>query len=152
MAAVSFDSAAFLLRYPEFSTVPVPLLEQYFIEAGVYCNNTDTSPVTNEPLRSILLNMLTAHLAKLYSGANGQGAAGMVGRINSATEGSVSVSAEMGPATGSNAWFLQTQYGAAYWQATSAFRTARYRPGFSRPPIYMNGPAWGLRGRLPWQP
>lgn len=152
MPAVVFDSAAFLQRYPEFSTVPVPLLEDYFVEAGVYLNNTDTSPVCRLPLRAILLNMLVAHIAKLYSGANGQGGAGMVGRISGATEGSVSAQAEMGPATGSNAWYLQTQYGAAYWQATAAFRTARYVPGQSYPPQYNFGPSWGLRGRLPWQP
>lgn len=50
---------------------------------------------------------------------------GIVGRVNQATEGSVSVSAEM-IATANSQWYLQTTYGASYWTATARFRTAIY--------------------------
>lgn len=147
MSVVVFDLPAFRLRYPEFNAVPDALLGAYFIEAGVYCNNTECSPVANTALRSILLNMLVAHLAMLYDGANGDGSSGLVGRVNTATEGSVTVGAEMGPATNSAAWYLQTQYGASYWQATAAWRTMRYVPGRSVRPVYTGN----LPGRYPWR-
>lgn len=127
MAIVAFDSAAFLLRYPEFSTVSVPTLQSYFSEAGIYLNNTDTSPVTDVTMRALLLNMLVAHLSALYSGVNGQSPSGLVGRINSASEGSVSVAADMGSITNAQAFYIQTKYGAAYWAATRSYRTFRYR-------------------------
>jgi hypothetical protein len=133
MAVVAFDIVAFRARYPEFASVPDATLVAYFSEAGLYLNNTDTSLVTDTGIRSTLLNMLTAHIAALNSGVNGQAPSDIVGRVSQASEGSVSVSADMGVVTGSAAWFLQTKYGAAYWQASAAFRTFRYVTGSSGP-------------------
>lgn len=128
MAIVTFDAAAFVVRYPEFSTVSAGLLGAYFSEATMYLSNTDASRVSDPVQRAVLLNMLTAHIAALNgSGVNGAGASGMVGRINSASEGSVSASAEFATATnGTQAWFYQTQYGTAYWAASARFRTMQY--------------------------
>jgi hypothetical protein len=131
MAVVAFDLAGFRARYPEFVTLTDPLLGAYFAESTIYLDNTDSSIVTDLVRRSLLLNMLTAHVAALNSGVNGQPPAGIVGRVNTASEGSVSVSAEMGPPSGSSAWFLQTKYGAAFWQASANFRTFRYLAGAS---------------------
>lgn len=128
MGIVAFDAAKFKVRYPEFATVVDPLLDEYFIEATIYLNNTDASPITDVAIRAVLLNMLVAHIAMLYSGANGKGASGLVGQITSASEGSVSVSVANAAATGTSAWFQQTKYGSAYWQATASFRTFRYIP------------------------
>ncbi|KWU25595.1 hypothetical protein AS149_29810 [Burkholderia cenocepacia] len=50
----------------------------------------------------------------------------MVGRILSATEGSVSVSTEMNVPAGSAQWFNQTPCGAAFRAATTAYRMMRY--------------------------
>ena len=133
MAIVAFDLVGFRARYPEFSTVVDPTLTAYFSEATLYLNNTDTSIVTDVAIRSTLLNMLTAHIAALNSGVNGQAPSGIVGRVSQASEGSVSVSFDMGPQSGTSAWFLQTRYGANYWQATSAYRTFRYVSGMSLP-------------------
>jgi hypothetical protein len=133
VAVVVFDIAAFRARYPEFSTVLDATLTAYFSEAGLYLSNTDSSVVKDVIIRAILLNMLTAHIAALNSGVNGQAPSGIVGRISQASEGSVSVSADMGPPSGSAAWFLQTEYGASFWQASASFRTFRYIPGSSRP-------------------
>lgn len=128
MPSVVFDPAAFKLRYPEFSTVADATLGMYFSEATLYLDNTDTSRITDLGQRAVLLNMLTAHVAALNgAGANGNGAPGMVGRINSATEGSVTASAEYAmPANGTQAWYQQTQYGASYWAATGRYRTMQY--------------------------
>lgn len=133
MASVAFDPTAFKARYPEFTAVGNPLLEAYFTEATIYLNNGDDSKVTNLAIRAILLNMLVAHIAMMNAGANGVAPSDLVGRISQASEGSVSVATDMGPPSGSAAWFMQTKYGAAYWQASMPFRTFSYVPGASRP-------------------
>lgn len=135
MAVVVFDIDAFRARYPEFSSVSDDLLKAYFAEATVYLNNTDLSPVTDVNQRAVFLNMLVAHLAAINNGVGGQAATGLVGRVTSASEGSVSVSVDAGPSSASSWWYMQTPYGAAYWQATAAYRTIRYLPGAS-PSMY----------------
>lgn len=127
MTAVVFDPAAFKARYPEFAAVGDPLLQACFGEAGLYLSNADNSPVQNLTCRAVLLNMLTAHIAALGGALSSDGQPRPVGRISSATEGSVSASMEY-LAPGSSAWFAQTQYGAAFWQATSSLRGFRYIP------------------------
>jgi hypothetical protein len=125
MTAVVFDPAAFKARYPEFAAVGDPLLQACFGEAGLYLSNTDNSPVQNVTRRGVLLNMLTAHIAALGGALSSDGQPRPVGRVSSATEGSVSASMEY-LAPGSSAWFAQTQYGAAFWQATTSLRGFRY--------------------------
>lgn len=132
MSVVAFDLAGFRVRYPSFATASDALLGAFFTEAGLYLDNTDASRVTDVTARSLYLNMLVAHLAVLNFGENGNPPPGLVGRVNQASEGSVSVSAEMGPPSGTSAWFMQTRYGASYWQATAAYRTFQYQPGQSR--------------------
>jgi len=127
MTAVVFDPAAFKARYPEFAAVGDPLLSACFGEAGLYLSNTDNSPVQNLTRRAVLLNMLTAHIATLGGALSSDGQPRPVGRVSSATEGSVSASMEY-LAPGSSAWFAQTQYGAAFWQATTSLRGFRYIP------------------------
>lgn len=130
MGIVAFDPVRFKARYPEFSTVSDLVLEDYFVEATLYLNNTDTSRVQDVAQRALLLNMIVAHVAALNSGVNGAAASSLVGRMSSATEGSVSVSTEFAaPANGTEAWFYQTKYGVAYWAATARYRTAVYIPG-----------------------
>ncbi len=54
---------------------------------------------------------------------------GVVGRISDASEGDVSVSAEWAaPPSVSAAYFLQTKYGAQFWQMTARYRTALFVP------------------------
>lgn len=125
MTAVVFDPAAFKARYPEFAAVGGPLLSACFDEAGLYLSNADNSPVQNLTRRAVLLNMLTAHIAALGGALSSDGQPRPVGRVSSATEGSVSASMEY-LAPGSSAWFAQTQYGAAFWQATTSLRGFRY--------------------------
>ncbi len=126
MAIVSFDLAAFRARYPEFAASADALVQACWSEGTIYLDNTDASVVTDVVRRAMFLNMLAAHILKLAAST-------LVGRISQATEGSVTVSAEMGPASGTSAWYMQTQYGASYWQATAPYRTFQYAPGRSYP-------------------
>ena len=129
MPAVVFDPATFKARYPEFAAVANPTLAACFDEAGLYLSNTDNSPVQNLTRRATLLNMLTAHVAYIGGLLSADGMPRPVGRVSQASEGSVSAAFEGVPPTpGSGAWFQQSQYGAAFWQATSSLRGMRYIP------------------------
>lgn len=130
---VVFDPAAFKARYPEFVNVSDTLLQAYFDEATIYLANTEDSRVQDVAQRGVLLNMLVAHIAQLNAGSTTQPASPLVGRVNTATEGSVSVGADMGVVPFTAAWFLQTKYGASFWQATARYRTMQYVSGRSYP-------------------
>lgn len=142
MAAVVFDYDQWAARYPEFGGdschpryVSRALAQAYFNEATLYLDNTDCSPVTDDRpggQRALLLNMIVAHIAALNAPIGGKASSPLVGRINSATEGSVSVQAQMDVPAGSAQWYAQTKYGIAYWTATAQFRTFRYAPGSPR--------------------
>lgn len=132
MAVVIFDPVAFKARYPEFSAVADPTLQAYFNEATLYLSNRDCSPVQNVTRRALMLNMLTAHVGQLAGALSADGSPPPVGRVSQAAEGSVSAGLEYN-APGTAAWFSQTPYGAAFWQATSSLRSARYR---ARPTCY----------------
>lgn len=132
-----WSQSAFLETYPNFRAVPATTLQAQFNIATIYLRNDGTSPIRSVATQTTLLYMLTAHLLQLTFGPNGEGAIaggaapGLVGRISSASEGSVSVSTDY-PENPNAAWFTQTPYGAAFWQATANFRRAYYRPGPTR--------------------
>ena len=144
---VTFDPIAFATRYPEFGNVGDALLQAYFDEVTLaYLDNTEASRVQQVEQRSVLLNMLVAHVAALNAGVNGQAPSPLVGRVNTASEGSVSVGTDMGAVPFTAAWFLQTKYGASFWQATAQFRTMQYVPGASGCRTYPQpGPGWGYQ-------
>jgi hypothetical protein len=144
----TFTYADFIAAYPAFASAPPQAtLEAYFALAGeVWLRNDGSGPVRTTTLQTQLLYMLTAHLAQLFSGPDGNDPSGLVGRISSATEGSVTVATEY-EGTMNSAFFTQTPYGAAFWSATSAFRSfPAYLPGPTR---FGNGiaPGFGRRGR-----
>lgn len=134
-APVAFSFPGWSARYPELlATVSEPLAVALFDEAGaLYLDNTLSSPIAAGQ-RSALLGMVVAHLAVLASRD-----ATIVGRLSDASEGSISTAFEMGPASNSSAFWMQTRYGAMFWQATASLRTARYVPGLA-----------GRRGMWPW--
>jgi hypothetical protein len=105
----------------------------YFAEACLYHRN-DGGGVVNDPVTQLtLLNMVTAHIAKRYAtDANGNAPSDLVGRIASATQGSVSVSTQDSDTQPSAQFWKQTKYGADYWQMTRRFRTMRYIRGEPR--------------------
>lgn len=148
---VSFRYNEWAAAFPAFKNVPEPTAAGYFLRASFLCGNQVTNPVNCVPgMLEMCLWLLTAHIATLNSprdangqaaGSNGLAPSPLVGRIDQATEGSVSVHADMGDANAgspSQAWYMQTTYGAEYWAATAGVRTARYvaRPTIVPGPIY----------------
>lgn len=130
MAVVTFDIDKFRDMYPEFSDVTDTQLGFIFDEATDYLDNTDYSLVIDGVKRERLLYLLMAHICYLRYGDNkGRGGTGLVGRISSATEGSVSVGTELGAMAIGTAWYTQSPYGLAYWQATKVYRMANYYSG-----------------------
>lgn len=125
MTVVVFDPAAFKARYPEFAAVSNATLGAYFTEATLYLSNADNSPVQNITRRAIYLNMLTAHVGYIGGALSADGMPRPVGRVSQAGEGSVSAAFES-LTPGTAAWFQQSQYGAAFWQATNSLRSFRY--------------------------
>lgn len=132
---VVLDKEEFKVWHPEFKDVPDARLDEFFAEACLFLRNDEHSPVGNCQARKLLLYLLTAHMAALFFGVNGAPAKGTVGRVASATQGSVSVSLDIGPTTATNAWYQQTPWGAKYWAATASLRQFKYVPG-SSPSLY----------------
>lgn len=144
---VIFNYDTWALRFPELATgVIEPVATMYFAEACIVCDNTSSSLIQDNSVggaRELILNYLVAHIAKLFATVNGVAPSPIVGRINSATQGSVSVQADMGTTPFTAAWFMQTQYGASAYQLMAPWRTARYRPG-RRP--YLGVMPFGRQG------
>ncbi|HFE6697600.1 TPA: DUF4054 domain-containing protein [Salmonella enterica subsp. enterica serovar Newport] len=150
MGTVTFDWQAFSALYPEFSAVGQVSAAAMFGKATtLYLDNTDDSPVTDLNEREQLLFLLVAHLCSLRGlGSGKDGQDGLVGRITSASQGSVSVSADNSGSNDASWWYLQTPYGADYWQATAPYRSMEYVPGGSPsryPGHYYRGYGRGRR-------
>ena len=129
-AVVEFDWARWSIRYSELTPrVTEQHAKIFFEEAGLYCDNTETSPIINLVERQQLLGLVTAHLIALNVPPPGGEVSPLVGRITSASEGSVSVSVQNDYPPGSVQWFQQTRYGAQYWAATAKYRRFLYVAG-----------------------
>lgn len=145
---VVFSATEFRTLFPQFAgAVPSDaILGGYFVDATIIVNNSCASVVDDANTRLRLLYLLVAHIAALApTSANGgpNSGAGAVGRVASASEGSVSISAEYAAEVSqSMAWFIQTQYGALFWQLTSPYRSFRYAA-----PAYCCGPGGAFAGR-----
>jgi len=145
MTIAVFNYTAWTTRYPEMGAVSEEQAALFFSEAGLYLDNTDCSPVQDVTRRLMLLNMLTAHIAALSGALDPSGQpSGTVGAVSSATEGSVSVSFDLGLSPGTAPWYRQTQYGLAFWQATKGLRSAVYVPGPTQitEPWTVGGYSW----------
>lgn len=125
---VVFDPAAFKAVYPSFATVSDGALQQSFVLATLQLNNSCSSRVCDAAMREVLLNLLVAHIAALTYGENGLPPSGVVGHVDKAQEGSVSVSASMGTMAYGQPYYAQTQWGAIFWQSTARFRQMVYIP------------------------
>ncbi len=110
---------------PDINTT-AGILAQNFQLATLQLNNSIASIVQDAPTRAYLLNLLVAHITQLTYGIDGQAPTGIVGRISSATQGSVSVQTQFKTQSEAAAYYVQTQWGATYWQSTAIYRTARY--------------------------
>ncbi|ASL39541.1 MULTISPECIES: DUF4054 domain-containing protein [Acetobacter] len=135
--AVVFDAAAFKACYPNLvASAGADAASACFARAGLFLNNSATSPVRNPARRADLLMLITAHLLQLglnsgvYATGAGDGAPALVGRITTARMGSVQVQADMGTVSPTQAWWVQTPYGATFWAASAFLRMGRYVPGW----------------------
>lgn len=130
MGVVTLDIPKFRAMFPEFSNITDALLPFLFDQATNYLNNTVYSLVIDVNKRERFLYLLMAHLAYVRFGDDkGNGGTGMVGRMSSASEGSVSVSSDAGQIEFRYMWYTQSPYGMDYWQATKVYRMAQYYPG-----------------------
>lgn len=145
MAVAVFDYGQWALLYPNLAQcVSQPQATAYFAQAGLYLDNSECSPVSDLTTRSMLLNLVVAHLAQINQAvASGNT---LVGPIQEATEGSVSVTVKLPDMNGLEFWFLQTPYGAQFWAATASYRTMQYVPGIQPgfDPIGYVGAGWGM--------
>lgn len=127
--AAVFVYATWATRFPELAPyVAEPLATLYWGEATDQLDPSPASRVRDVGQRTRILNLITAHIAKLNAPIGGQEASDLVGRISNASEGSVSAAAEL-DVPGSAAWYAQTRYGLQAWQALAPFRTMAYAPG-----------------------
>jgi hypothetical protein len=125
-AVATFAYSQWSIRFPEFAGAVGPAqAAEYWNEAGLYLDNTGSGPVHDVTRQALILNLITAHIAALYSPVNDGEATKLVGRISSASEGSVSVSVENNT-PGTAAWWQQTKYGSAAYAALASARTFRY--------------------------
>lgn len=130
MAIVVLDIPKFRAMFPEFSNLTDAQLPFLFDQSTDYLNNSEYSLVEDAVKRERLLYLLMAHLVYLrYGDTNGNGGSGMVGRLSSASEGSVSVSSDAGQIEFRYMWYTQSPYGMDFWQATKVYRMANYYPG-----------------------
>jgi hypothetical protein len=126
---VVFEAAVFKVQYPAFATIDNAVLQIDFDIATMFLNNSCCSVVKDANIRERLLYMVTAHIAALLQGENGKAPSGLVGRVDKASEGTVSVSAAyVNDMSMSEAYFAQTPYGAMFWTATAGYRAMHYIP------------------------
>lgn len=145
--AVVFNYADWQLWFPDFINVSEPYATSCFWRAGQMCQNNVANPVVinncgNTEQLAYFLYLLTCHIVWLNAPQvnglpNTSGsipASPLVGRISQATEGSVSVSAEMPNQPQGAAYYQQTKFGIEYWAASAPYRTAVFTPGRAPPP------------------
>lgn len=122
---VVFDVAEFREDYPFFQNVSDRQLNRFFKRAeNSFLKNTNDSCIEDLEERKDLLYLIVAHLATLFQQAESGNT--LVGRISSATQGSVSVSSDYGTLGKNEKWWVQTKWGADYWAATAQYRTSQY--------------------------
>jgi hypothetical protein len=142
---VQFNAAEFVALWPEFTGLTNANMQTAFNDAQLLLDNSCVSGVQDANKRLILLYTLTAHVCAIDFGTNdGAGNVtppqGIVGRVDSAAEGSVSVAASYSSeVTQSEAFYIQTKYGAKFWQQTTQYRMMRY---YGAPAIGPNGPGY----------
>lgn len=140
-----FNYLVWTQRFPQLATIDPTLAQLLWNEASALLAGGSFSCIRDPAQQTALLNLLTAHLAQLQQqSASGNG---MVGRISSATQGSVSVSTDLGGSGSVPAWYAQTQYGLQFWQATAGQRQAHYIPG---PERCWPGASYGRFGVPGW--
>ena len=152
---VTFSYATWVAMFPEFTPLTPIQGAAYFMRAtGGFAANSCSNPANGDNRLEYLLYLATSHVAWLSCpkdangnpAATGTNAAELVGRINSAREGSVDVQTELEFGTDLGAlqgYLSQTRYGLEYWAAIQNYRTARY---IANPTRVINGLFPGVYG------
>jgi len=154
MSVVAFDYSLWAQQFPELAaSVDETQAALYFATACDLVDNTPLSPIPYCPpqdlTRQRLLNLATAHVVKLFAPIGGKAPGGLVGRIESATQGSVSVTAKLADGISETAAFWsQTQYGLLYWTSSAGYRKGRY---FATPRPAAGIIPYSLVPRPPWR-
>lgn len=118
-----FDPDAFKLAFPEFKNYSNEQLTYFFESIEGLLDNSETSCISLKN-RKLWYWLLVAHKAELQNRIT-SGNTGLVGRISSATEGSVSISTDYPMGSGAmEQWLKATPYGAEFYAKTSPWRTA----------------------------
>src|SRR5579863_5387571 len=142
--AVNFDYASWISLFPDFVNISEGFASNCFSRASYLCQNNAASPVVcanagDTTQLQYFLNLLTCHIVWLNApqinglpntGSGSTPAAPLVGRISQATEGSVTVAADMPNQPQGAAWYQQTKWGAEYWSASAAYRQGPYIPPY----------------------
>lgn len=137
--SVTFNYADWVAQNPALANISEPQATNFFNLATLYFNNLGWPGSLTQA--ATLLYMLTAHIARLFAPRDALGnpsSAGtfpppIVGRVSSASQGSISVQTDYDSnSSPSEKWYNQTPEGAAYWAATAQFRTALFIPGPQR--------------------
>lgn len=129
---VVFVIAEFRALYPTIKATDAQL-EMHFKFAVWLLGNDKCSLVKDLEMRKYFLYLLVAHMATLDQQAD-EGSP-VVGRVSSATEGTVSIGLDYGEMNDNARWYLQTPYGAKYWQMIKRFRSMLYRLGKAPMPV-----------------
>ncbi len=129
---VIFDPEEFRDMFPVILATDAQL-NMFFKMAEGFLSNTECSLVKDLEERKLMLYQLVAHIATMNSQVESGNS--VVGRVASASEGSVSISLDYGTMGNNERWYLQTPYGANYWQMTKRYRSMLYRLGKSPMPV-----------------
>lgn len=156
---VIFSFQTWISLFSEFSPLTSDQGAAYFMRAtSSFASNSCFNPAFGDGRLPYLLYLATSHIAWLNCpkdangnpAATGTDASPLVGRINSAQEGSVNVQTELEVGTDTsafNAYLGQTRYGIEYLAGISSYRTARY---LARPTRVVlggyTGYGWGRGG------
>ena len=119
--SVQFNEEEFIATYPELNA-DYNSARWAFDMATLILNNTPNSIVCCVCERKQLLYLLAAHILFLKNRGIGN-----VGKVNSASEGSVSVGYG-GIGKLGDSYFGQSQYGVLFWQAISPYLSGFYVP------------------------
>jgi len=128
-AAVAFSYAGFVAQFPEFAYLTSDQVQIWWNVASSQHMGGAGNHVCDPTQQTNLLNFLTAHYVKIFGPPPASGGSNdLVGRISNASEGSVSVQAELPQdIPQGSAFYTQTKYGLAYWSMTAPYRTFRYK-------------------------
>ena len=121
MAVVELDAAAWREGFPAFASATDAQITQWFGAACLLVGNDEGGVIPYDPpsrlQRRIIIDLVMCHLATLDRRGDA------VGRVTSATQGSVSSSTDYAAGGKNAAWWTQTQCGATAWQLLKPYRS-----------------------------